>query len=258
MRCFEPLTLRRKNAEGFSVIETVPCGKCIACINRRRSDWAFRLEVEADNSLLSRFITLTYSDENLPITDCGYPTVNKRDVQLFIKRFRKSVSPVKIRYFCVSEYGDKFSRPHYHCLMFFSGIIGDIQLALSQSWSLGHVRVDSITPARIMYCTKYMLKSDFEEDSDATPPFSLMSTKPAIGHSYLESAQELYHLDGHRNYITRRGGFKAPLPRYYKDKIFVKGTYFPTPAQDELSIGKKADVVRSFKRRAHFNKFKRS
>lgn len=47
---------------------------------------------------------------------------SKRDVQLFLKRVRKSLSKYsdeKIRYYAVSEYGPKTFRAHYHVLFFY-------------------------------------------------------------------------------------------------------------------------------------------
>lgn len=48
--------------------------------------------------------------------------VSKRDIQLFLKRFRKvlsNYSDEKIRYYVVSEYGPKTFRAHYHLLFFY-------------------------------------------------------------------------------------------------------------------------------------------
>lgn len=47
---------------------------------------------------------------------------NKRDVQLFLKRFRKALSRYtdeKIRYYVCAEYGPKTFRAHYHFLLFY-------------------------------------------------------------------------------------------------------------------------------------------
>lgn len=67
----------------------------------------------------SSFLTLTYSDENLPRTKGeGLPTLSPRDLQLWLKRFRKALSPSKVRYYAVGEYGDETERPHYHLVVF--------------------------------------------------------------------------------------------------------------------------------------------
>jgi hypothetical protein len=35
-----------------------------------------------------------------------------------MKRLRKKIQPLKIRFFHCGEYGDKTRRPHYHALIF--------------------------------------------------------------------------------------------------------------------------------------------
>ena len=62
------------------------------------------------------FLTLTFDDLHLPASG----SVNVRDVQLFLKRFRKALTyrNMKIRFFACGEYGDKNLRPHYHLIIF--------------------------------------------------------------------------------------------------------------------------------------------
>ena len=88
----------------------VPCGKCIACLHNKRSDWQFRLRQEHKASKSSMFVTLTYRRKFLP--EGG--SLSKRDLQLFLKRLRKKDESVKIRYYAVGEYGSQRKRAHYH------------------------------------------------------------------------------------------------------------------------------------------------
>lgn len=67
---------------------------------------------------VNSFITLTYSDDALPRTPNGMPTLHKEDLQNFLKRFRKSIEPMRIRFYGVGEYGDETFRPHYHLAVF--------------------------------------------------------------------------------------------------------------------------------------------
>jgi hypothetical protein len=74
------------------------------------------------------FLTLTYNDEHLPM----YGTLVKQDVQDFLKRLRWHISPDKLRYYVVGEYGTTcpnhdikncpacgpIQRPHYHMIIF--------------------------------------------------------------------------------------------------------------------------------------------
>lgn len=207
----------------------VPCGKCAACLSRRRSSWSFRLFQEVKGSTSCYFITLTYDDFKVPFKVCDdgniHEYVSKKDVQLFLKRFRKSIEPFKIRYFLVSEYGPKTFRPHYHMLLF--NFPYELRFKISEyvdnAWSNGFVRVDPVSPARVNYVTSYCL------DSSTLPPylpknFMLCSRKPGLGSSYLDNPDIVrYHhrtLDGFGYIPTSSKAVKSKLPRYYSDRIF--------------------------------------
>ena len=54
---------------------------------------------------------------------CLYALLYYRDIQLFLKRFRKHIFKYygeKIRFYIIGEYGTKSLRPHWHCLLFFN------------------------------------------------------------------------------------------------------------------------------------------
>ncbi len=94
-----------------------PCGKCPACVRRRVSGWAFRLNKQSEQSNSAHFVTLTYNDEHIKKTKNGFETLVKKDVQDFFKRLRK-LTKQKISYYAVGEYGDTGERPHYHIILF--------------------------------------------------------------------------------------------------------------------------------------------
>ena len=102
----------------------LPCGKCEYCRKQMAEQWATRIELEAKEWDDVIFLTLTYDDDHIPYGEIlkGYrsiqrQTVNKRDVQLFIKRLRKAYKK-PIKYFLAAEYGDRTKRPHYHAIVF--------------------------------------------------------------------------------------------------------------------------------------------
>lgn len=116
------------------------------------SAWSFRLLQEDKKSTSSKFITLTYADETLPITRNGYRSLCKRDLQLFFKNLRKIHSKGKrnrsIKYFAVGEYGGKVGRPHYHIILF-NADIGKIR----EAWYTDRVINSKGVPSARILCS---------------------------------------------------------------------------------------------------------
>lgn len=200
----------------------VPCGKCPNCIARRISGWSFRLMQECSVSDSSYFLTLTYDTKYVPITQAGFLSLSKRDVQLFFKRLRKAheseepLSPIK--YYAVGEYGGQTKRPHYHIVLF--NAYADL---VQPAWDRGHVHFGGVSEASVGYCMKYMYKGPWRpmhRNDDREPQFSLMSK--GLGKSYLTAENLKWHMDDvtNRMYCNILGGKKIAMPRYYKQKIY--------------------------------------
>lgn len=193
----------------------VPCNKCIDCLQQRASNWAFRLVQEEQIHAVSAFVTLTYSDENIPISPGQKQTLLKKDLQLFFKRLRKQTDVKSIKYYACGEYGGVTQRPHYHMIIFDA-----LEIDIIQNWSHGLIDYATVTPASIRYVTNYVCKPRLEPslEDDREPEFSLMSK--GLGKNYLTPQMVSYHKTTLKNYVTLQGGQKSALPRYLKDKIF--------------------------------------
>lgn len=191
----------------------------MACLQTKRQEWAIRLEHELKVSKSAHFVTLTYTQENLRYGLLGIPSLDKRDCQLFIKRLRKRQKE-KIRYYLVGEYGSNSHRPHYH-VIFFNLAKKDDELyaMLLDTWQLGNVHIGKATPASINYTCKYVIQKQ-EEYKGIQSPFALMSKKPAIGSAYVEKLKHYHRIDTERNYVTKPGGTKVRMPRYYREKLY--------------------------------------
>ena len=85
----------------------ISCGQCIGCRLERSRQWAVRCVHEASLHTANSFITLTYRNECLP----GDGSVHPEHFQKFMKRLRKALPDVKIRFFHCGEYGSMLSRP---------------------------------------------------------------------------------------------------------------------------------------------------
>lgn len=194
---------------------SVPCGKCMACLVNRRSEWAFRLEQEFKFSSSAYFVTLTYDEKHLRRDR----SLCKRDLQLYFKRLRKSYENQRIRYYAVGEYGSKSGRPHYHVLLF--NVPDEF---IRRAWvdshgvSIGIVHIGQVTEASVSYVLKYLVQM-VEDYGDRQKPFALMSRAYGIGGRYLSDEMVSWHRDNDANYAFRYD-VKVRLPRFYKSKIW--------------------------------------
>lgn len=190
----------------FEDIE-VACGKCLECLQVRAKQWSFRIVAEAKCHQENCFITLTY--KNAP------KSLNKRDYQLFLKRLRKHIAPVKIRYFGCGEYGSKGLRPHYHFIIFgwkpkdlkkFGNLYGSKEL--EDIWKLGFVSVGEVNLETAKYTAKYLQKLNTIKEG-CLSPFTTMSLKPGIGLDYFKTHNNLRS----DQFIVQ--GQSIPVPRYF-------------------------------------------
>lgn len=227
MSCISPIEIKvYDKKDTFLGYRLVPCGKCVGCLRRRRASWSYRIYQEYRSAVCSWFVTLTYDNEHLPVEG-----VNKRDIQLFLKRFRKMV---KCRYFLCSEYGDTFGRPHYHAILFFPEMVDLTQVVkmVDSAWQNGNIQVGNVTIASINYVSKYSLKPRIDETGVfPNKTFSMMSRNPGIGYDALADPNltQIHRED--LDPTVQLDGFTYSMPRYYQDKIFTK--------TDKLKINQK-------------------
>lgn len=220
-RCYSPMTIPRKGGLGPTDRITIPCGKCAACINRLAQSWQIRLAVEQKYAVSAFFITLTYATENLPFNACGFPVVNVRDCQLFLKRLRKKTVQ-GVRYYLVSEYGSNSNRPHYHAILFLPFCLSssDLYKLIEDTWQLGFVHIGDVNIKSLKYVTKYVFKKQILLHESQTKCFSLQSRKPGLGSQYVKTHAQ-YHTSNQDFTIKQDSGSIATMPRYFVEKIFT-------------------------------------
>lgn len=186
----------------------------------------------------SSFVTLTYSDENLPWDG----SVHVTDLQRFMKRLRKRLGS-RVRYFACGEYGERLWRPHYHLILFGysfpdrepwrrtgSGHVTYRSELLERAWPLGHCEVGDVTPQSAGYVARYCLKkvggdaaeSHYSRPHPVTgeihsvrPEFICMSSKPGIGSDWYEKFGD----DAFPSDFLIIDGRKVPVPAYYLKKL---------------------------------------
>ena len=229
-RCQTPFHKKMEIVKGVQTgYMPFPCGKCPACVRRRVSGWAFRLNKQSEQSNSAHFVTLTYNDEHIKKTKNGFETLVKKDVQDFFKRLRK-LTKQKISYYAVGEYGDTGERPHYHIILFNAN-----PKIVENAWKLndiilGNVHFGDVGDASVGYTLKYISKDkkipQFNGD-DRQKEFALMSK--GLGAAYLTDNIVKWHTKGNienKVYLPLKDGKKAAMPRYYKDKLYDKGQKF--------------------------------
>ena len=143
----------------------LPCGGCIGCRMERVRQWSLRCVHESRLYRDNCFLTLTYSDDNLPANGSLMP----EHFTLFMKRLRFAYGE-GIRFFMCGEYGEKLGRPHYHaCLFNFDFPDKELHTiskgnrvyksqALEKLWGLGHCWIGSVTPQSAAYVAGYVMK----------------------------------------------------------------------------------------------------
>ncbi|AXL14932.1 replication initiator protein [Microviridae sp.] len=230
--CYTPLTIKQKDSSILGTRHiTVPCGKCLTCLNRKAQGWTFRLEQEALVSKSCHFITFTYSDENLPRSPIGAPTLVKSDFQKFLKRLRKNSGGKKIKYYACGEYGTRTQRPHYHAIMYNIPTEHLANGKVDNDWGLGHIDVAQGNNLTMKYVCKYIMKSAWKNkilideetgevfEDDRQPEFPLMSKN--LGKGFITSPMIKYLKENLVGYVTMNDR-KVALPRYYKERIFTE------------------------------------
>lgn len=187
----------------------VPCGKCVACRIDRAREWATRIVHETGYHDSNVFITLTYDDNNKPLDD----SINKSEVQRFIKRLRKGLDK-KIKYYACGEYGERFQRPHYHLIVFGLGVKD--KKYITNCWKKGFVYCGTVTYDSARYVADYVQKKYLRNYYNGkVKPFQLCSQGLGLRFAINNSKQLKEQL-----YCTIRG-VKVGLPRYYQKKLEV-------------------------------------
>jgi len=201
----------------------LPCGQCIGCRLEKARQWAIRCVHEASLWEKNCFITLTYNDDNLPANG----SVSKREFQLFMKRLRKKYNTHKIRYYACGEYGEKYSRPHYHACLFgfdfddkkvlYGGgeYIVYRSAGLEDVWKYGFSSIGELTFESAGYVARYVMKKLIgpreNEYGEKEKEFALMSRRKGIGNEWINKyKRDVYPKD----FLTIRGKKMKP-PMYY-------------------------------------------
>ena len=181
------------------------------------------------------FITLTYSDENLP----QFGTLVKSHFVNFMKKLRREID-VPIRFYMCGEYGEQTDRPHYHAIIFGYNFPDQTYHStrrgnrvyrskqLENCWQHGFSEIGTVTFQSAGYVARYILKKqtgeyglreygipdDQGEIIDTkVPPYTTMSNRPGIGATWYEkNSSDLWPHD----FAVLPDGRETSVPDYYR------------------------------------------
>lgn len=216
-------------------MQTVPCGNCLGCRAEQGRQWAVRMMHESEMWPQGHawFVTLTYDDKHLP--DNG--SLVTEDLRDFHQSVRSSIG--KCSFYGVGEYGDQFSRPHYHTVLYGpqfedrfpvpdrDGAPVWVSQTLDSYWKhRGKAEFSAVTMGSASYVAAYVRKKlTARENPDlysrvdpftgelfqVLPEFASMSRRPAIGKRWIQKNwRDVY---AHDSVVV--DGIEAKPPRYY-------------------------------------------
>lgn len=239
MPCFSPLqAFTRPKLGGGCYISfshhpaaksiSLPCGRCIGCRVERARQWAVRLVHEAELHDCSSFLTMTYNEASLP----PHASLVKSHCQLFLKRLRARLDPLKVRFFLCGEYGELKFRPHYHMILFGFDFPDKVPLEQSSEyslyrsdlldslWGFGDCRIGAVSFDSACYVANYACKKITGPKASShygsrIPEFLLMSRRPGIASGWIKKfSSDVFPSDE----VIVKGHPSRP-PRYY-DQVF--------------------------------------
>lgn len=260
MPCFHPIVgyrvpggqVKTRGSGPWTERLTIACGQCVGCGAERQRQWGVRgmhelaMTIGPDRSTRASFLTLTYSDANLPENGI----LRLRDWQLFAKRLRRRHG--RFRFLMCGEYGseDHTERCHFHAVLFGIDFREDrtkihktpkghqlfISPALDAAWGLGIHTIGNVSFDSVSYVAGYInkqvrgeekkehyqrLNTETGELYDQVPEFGTMSRNPGLGAKWIEKYHpEVYPADE----VIVNGAPGVP-PAYY-DRWYAK--HFPT------------------------------
>ncbi|WNK14156.1 MAG: replication initiator protein [Microvirus sp.] len=284
MACYHP-TAANRLADGSIHFKShtlggdpisIPCGQCIGCRLDRARDWTARIVNEASLHSSNLFLTLTYSEANLPADK----SLHYEHFQLFMKRLRKHFNNQSIRFFMCGEYGDKDERPHYHACVFnlyfhdrelYKHNAGNplyVSPTLSKLWPYGFSTIGSLNVQTARYTARYCLKKvtgakAADHYRGRMPEFARMSLRPGIGADWFDR----FHSDVYPHGKHVLNGREGPPPKYY-DKLYKRlnpGEHDQLHADQQVEAYKRRDdntparlLVKEEVKTAQINQLKRT
>lgn len=281
MLCRNPFVRDRKgdvfaSSNPRAWLDGVPfgCGKCLACRVKKRRDWTTRLALEMLQHQEGCFLTLTYDEDHVPWS-FDSRSLDKTDLQKFMKRFRRNLEKYKgrscpVRFYACGEYGSRGTeRPHYHIVIFgVSDMDFDVISAVDAAWrepgkgglgpgrSLGIWTLDPLNEKRIAYVAGYVMKklikptrhycvkngkrlldrgASQRDEHGTLSEFRLMSRRPGLGAGFVADIVALWQSSSAFRNALTKNGDVPSVIRHLGKNYFLD-RFIKQKLRDALGI----------------------
>ena len=203
----------------------VGCGKCMECKKMKAREWQVRLHEDLRQNKNGKFVTLSFSEEELQKIDNeigelhGYERDNeicRIAVRRYTERWRKKYGKT-IRHWLVTEIGgENTERIHLHGIVW-----ADSREDIEKIWKYGNVWIgDYVNGQTINYIVKYINKTDQKHPNY----ISKIYTSKGIGKGYInrpDSERNKYNGTWTKGSYKTKTGMEIPLPIYYRNKLYT-------------------------------------
>lgn len=199
----------------------IGCGQCMECMKKKAREWQIRLQEEIRHNKNGKFITLTFSNEELEkLRENENETENDiatKAIRRFLERWRKKFKKSVKHWFCTELGHNGTERIHLHGILW----TDENHITIQQIWKYGMIwQGKFVNEKTINYIVKYIHKMD--TDHLGYKPKVL--TSAGIGKGYIErpdSKLNKYNKNTDESYKFRNGQ-KSSLPIYYRNKIYTE------------------------------------
>lgn len=207
--------------------QLVPCGQCLECKLSLAKQWTLRLQKEFEVSKSCIFLTLTYSDKYL-----NFGRNFKKDIQNFfhyLRDYLNHIYKIKIKFYCVFEYGEESLRPHFHAIIYdypyeFLEQVNEVDyrsVLIDKYWIFGFNTIQKEPNTKqLRYVAGYVqkkLKNDLEfyKSKGLEVPFMICSR--GLGSKWLKQNIKDIHTNELFTYKDDKLQ-KSSFPRYFVKK----------------------------------------
>lgn len=173
------------------------CRKCWQCAERTKWDWIGRNIAQSKTVKAAHWVTLTYGRNSAgEVQHLRSLIPMYSDVQKYLKKLR--FHGYDFSFFVTGEYGTLKGRVHWNCLMYWRDKVPEHELFTQQYagheyWDHGFTYWEPISPRRIKYTCKYIMKPQGDEDAIVQPGFSKV---PPIGLTYFRDLADRHVAQG--------------------------------------------------------------